>query len=175
MKLMKNLRVFLLSLVKTTKSLLKVLVPLMIIWQPVDTGQLNTDLIDWQQQTLEEAIKEVVTDTSSVSQAVNVASDDDVNDQEKNTPWNLTTSQTFQHLDDFLHFSMMKNDATLTGLIGEVTDKIQNIRMPAIKQSNIWRLFSKSWIMKDKILMYTLPLYFFSQKPSWNYLRSTLP
>ena len=29
---------------------------------------------------------------------------------------------------------MMKNDATLTGLIGEVTDKVQNIKLPILKQ-----------------------------------------
>ena len=36
------------------------------------TGQINTDLIDWQQQAWEKDIKEIVTDTSSASQAVNI-------------------------------------------------------------------------------------------------------
>ena len=36
---------------------------------------------------------------------------------------------------------MMENDATLTGLIAEVTDKIQNIKLSTIKQSNIVRFF----------------------------------
>ena len=77
------------------------------------TVQINTDLIDWRQQAREEAIKEVVSDTSSASQAVNVVSDDD-DDQEENTTRHLTTSEALQHLDDLLHFSMMENDATLT-------------------------------------------------------------
>ena len=47
------------------------------------TGQINTDLIDWRQQTWEEAINEVVPDTSSVSQALNAVSDDDEDDQEE--------------------------------------------------------------------------------------------
>ena len=81
-------------------------------------------MIDWRQQAREEAIKEVAPDTSSASQAVNVASDDDEDDQEENTPRHLTTSEALQHLDDLLHFSMMENDATLTGLIAEVTDKV---------------------------------------------------
>ena len=33
-------------------------------------GQINTDLIDWRQQAREEAIKDVVSDTSSANQAV---------------------------------------------------------------------------------------------------------
>ena len=40
-------------------------------------GQINTDLITWRQNAREEAIKEVVPDTSSASQAVNIVSDDD--------------------------------------------------------------------------------------------------
>ena len=36
---------------------------------------------------------------------------------------------------------MMENDATLTGLIAEVTDNIQNIKLSTIKQSNIVRFF----------------------------------
>ena len=56
------------------------------------TGQINTDLIDWRQKAREEAIKEVAPDTSGASQAVNVVSDNDGNDQEENTPQHLTTS-----------------------------------------------------------------------------------
>ena len=105
------------------------------------TGQLNTDLIDWRQQAREEAIKEVVPDTSSASQVVNAVSDDDEDDQEENTPRHLTTSEALQHLDDLLHFSIMENDAALTGLVAEVTDKVQNIKLSALKQSNIERFF----------------------------------
>ena len=108
------------------------------------TCQINTDLIDWRQQAREEAVKEVVPDTSSASQAVNVISDDDEDDQEENTPRHLTTSEALQHLDDFPHFSMMENDATLTGLIAEVTDKVQNIKLSALKQISIERFFLKS-------------------------------
>ena len=36
---------------------------------------------------------------------------------------------------------MMENDATLTGLIAEVTDNFQNIKLSTIKQSNIVRFF----------------------------------
>ena len=44
----------------------------------------NTDLIDWQQEVREEAIREVIPDTSSASsQAVNIVSNDD-DDQEEN-------------------------------------------------------------------------------------------
>ena len=81
-------------------------------------------------------------DTSSASQAVNVVSDDDEDDQEENTPWHLTTSEA--HLDDLLHSFMMENDATLKGLIAEVTDKIQNIKLSALKQINIERFSLKS-------------------------------
>ena len=95
------------------------------------TGQINTNLIDWRQQAREEAIKEVVPDTSSASQAVNPVSDNDEDDQEENTPQHLTTSEALQHLDDLLHFSILENDATLIGLIAEVTKKVQNINLSA--------------------------------------------
>ena len=39
---------------------------------------------------------------------------------------------------------MMENDATFTGLIVEVTDKVQNIKLSALKQSNFERFFLKS-------------------------------
>ena len=90
-------------------------------------------MIDWRQQARDEAIKEVVPGTSSASQAVNVVSDDDEDDREENKPRHLTTSEVLQHLDDLLHFSMMENDATLTGLIAEVTDKVQNIKLSTLK------------------------------------------
>ena len=101
-------------------------------------------MIDWRQQAREEAIKEVLPDTSSASQAVNVVSDDDEDDQEGNNPRHLTTSEVLKHLDDLLHFSMVENDATLTSLTAEVTDKVQNIKLSALKQSNIERIFLKS-------------------------------
>ena len=47
---------------------------------------------------------------------------------------------------------MMENDVTLTGLIAEVTDKVQNIKLSAVKQSNIERFSLKSWITEDKTL-----------------------
>ena len=94
-------------------------------------------MIDSRQQAREEAINDVVPDIFSASQAVNVVSDDDEDDQEENTPRHLTKSEALQHLDDLLHFYMMENDATLTGLIAEVTDKVQNIKLSALKQSNI--------------------------------------
>ena len=108
------------------------------------TGQISTDLIDWRQQAREKAIKEVVQHTSSASQAVNVVSDDDEDDQVENTPWHLATSEALQHFDDLFHFSMMENDPTLTGLIAEVTDKFQNIKLSALKPSSIERFFLKS-------------------------------
>ena len=83
---------------------------------------------------------QAVADTCSANQAVNV-SDDDEDDQGENTPWHLTTSEALQHLDDLL--------ATLQGWL-QVTDKVQNIKLSALKQSNIERL--KSRITKDKIL-----------------------
>ena len=107
------------------------------------TGQVNTDLIDWRQQAREQAIKEIVPDTSSASQAVNVVSDDDEDDQERKTR-HLTTSEALEHLDDLFHFYMMENNAKLTGLIAELTDKVQNIKLSALKQSNIERFFLKS-------------------------------
>ena len=79
-----------------------------------DFGSFD-DLIDWQQQAREEAIKEVVPDTSSASQAVNVVSGDDEDGQEESTPRHLTKSKALQHLGDLLHFSMMENNATLAG------------------------------------------------------------
>ena len=74
------------------------------------TGQVNTDLIDWRQEAREQAIKEIVPDTSSASQAVNVVSEDDEDDQERKNPRHLTTSEALEHLDDLLHFYMMEND-----------------------------------------------------------------
>ena len=47
---------------------------------------------------------------------------------------------------------MMENDVTLTGLIAEVTDEFQNIKLSAVKQSNIERFSLKSWITEDKTL-----------------------
>ena len=101
-------------------------------------------MIDRRQQAREESIKEVVPDTSSASQAVNVVSDDDEDDQEENTPRQPTTSEALQHIDDLLHFSVVENDATLTGLIAEVTDKVQNMKLSSLKQSNMERFFLKS-------------------------------
>ena len=43
---------------------------------------------------------------------------------DENTPRHLPTSKALQHVDGLLHFSVMENDATLTGLIVEVTDKV---------------------------------------------------
>ena len=80
--------------------------------------------MDWRQQAWDEAFKEIVPDASSASQAVNVVSDGDEDDQEENTPRHLTTSEALQHLYDLLHSSMMENDATLTGLTAEVTDRV---------------------------------------------------
>ena len=53
----------------------------------MSTGQVNTDLIGWRKQAREEAIKELVVDTSSASQAVNIVldDDDDDDDQEEKT------------------------------------------------------------------------------------------
>ena len=124
---------------KTAKSLLKVLLPNLT----TSTCQINTDLIEWCQQLESKLLKEVVPDTSSASQAVNVVSDDDEDDQGENTPRHVTTSEALQYLDDFLYFSMMGNDVTLTELITEVTDKVQNIKLSALKQSNIERLLLK--------------------------------
>ena len=124
---------------KTAKSLLKVLLPNLT----TSTCQINTDLIEWCQQLESKLLKEVVPDTSSASQAVNVVSDDDEDDQGENTPRHITTSEALQYLDDFLYFSMMGNDVTLTELITEVTDKVQNIKLSALKQSNIERLLLK--------------------------------
>ena len=86
-------------------------------------------MTDWQQQAQEEAIKEVVPDTS-------VVSDNDGDDQEENSPQQLFTSEAPQHPYDLLHLSMMENDATFTGLITKVTDKVQNIKLSALRQSN---------------------------------------
>ena len=83
---------------------------------------------------------------------MNVVSDDDEDDQGENTPRHITTSEALQYLDDFLYFSTMGNDVTLTELITEVTDKVQNIKLSALKQSNIERLLLKPWITKDKLL-----------------------
>ena len=74
---------------------------------------------------------------------MNVVSDDDEDDQGENTPRHITTSEALQYLDDFLYFSTMGNDVTLTELITEVTDKVQNIKLSALKQSNIKRLLLK--------------------------------
>ena len=76
---------------------------------------------------------------SSTSQAINIVSDDDGDDQEENTARHLTISEALQHLNDLLHFFMMENDATLTGLIAEVTDKVQNIKLSSLNQSDIER------------------------------------
>ena len=85
------------------------------------TGQINTDLMDWQQQAWQEAIKEVVPDTSRPSQAVIIVRYDDEDDQEENTPQHLTTLEALQHPNDLLHFSTMESRATLLGMIAEVT------------------------------------------------------
>ena len=58
------------------------------------TCQINIQLIDSRQQAREEAIKDVVPDIFSESQAVNVVSDDDEGDHEENNPRHLTTSET---------------------------------------------------------------------------------
>ena len=55
-------------------------------------------------------------------------------------PWQLTASQVLQHLSDLLHFFMIKNDASSL-VADKVTDKIQNIKLSPLKQSNIKRFF----------------------------------
>ena len=79
---------------KTTKWLLKILLPFDNNLT-TSTGQINTDLIDWRQQAREETFEEVVQDTNSASQAINVVPDDDEDDQEENTPRHLTASEVF--------------------------------------------------------------------------------
>ena len=39
----------------------------------------------------------------------------------------------FNTLDDLLHFSMMENDGTLSGLIAEVKEKVENIKSSTLK------------------------------------------
>ena len=70
------------------------------------TGQVNTDLIDWRQQAREQAIKEIVPDTSSASQAVNVVSDDDEDDQEKKKILDTLLHQ--KHLNTSMIFFIFK-------------------------------------------------------------------
>ena len=55
-------------------------------------------------------------------------------------PWQLTASQVLQHLRNLLHFFMIKNDASSL-VADKVTDKIQNIKLSPLKQSNIKRFF----------------------------------
>ena len=130
----------------------------------ISTGQRNTDLTDWGQQSREEAITEVALDTSSTSQAVNVVLNEDEDDQEEKSPQCLTISEALQHFNDLLHFSMMENDATLTGLIADVTDKVQNVTLSALKQSNIGRSILKSWKTKGKVLNVYLAFILFLPK-----------
>ena len=61
-----------------------------------------------------------------------------------NTPWHLTKSETLQHLDNLLHFSMMENETTIADPFAEVTHKVQNIKLSFLKQSNSERGFFKS-------------------------------
>ena len=123
---MKNLRTFLISFVKD-----KITVEDFVTFDDnltTSTDQINTDLIDWQQQAREEAIKEVVPNTSSARQAANVVLDGDEDDQEEITPRHLTTSEVLQHLDVLLHFSMIVIDAILTHLRESFQGKISQFR-----------------------------------------------
>ena len=94
--------------------------------------------------------------TSSASQAVKVVSDDDEDDQGEKNPRHLTTSEAFQHLDDLLYFSMLENDATVAGLIVEVTDKIQNINF-CYRSPTVVTKRTDCFIFKNVIALSTTP------------------
>ena len=132
-------------------------------------------MINWRQQDWKEDIKEIVPDTSSANQGVNVVLDDNEDDQEKNTPRHLTTSEALQHPNDLLYFSMMENDAALTGLISEGTDNVQDIKLSTLRRSNIERFILKCGITKDKTRNIYIVFILFLPKILLALLKSTSP
>ena len=88
--------------------------------------------------------KKVLPDISGSIQTENeeVISDDE--DEGDNIPRQLSTLQALQNLDELLHFSMNQNNETLIGLISEAIEKVENIKLTSLRQSNISELFVKS-------------------------------
>ena len=80
------------------------------------TAQINNDLINWRQQAQEEAVKEVLPDTSSASQAVNFVSDDD-DDQGGNAPGTLLHQKLFNTSMVCFIFSGWKTRQHSSGLL----------------------------------------------------------
>ena len=81
------------------------------------TAQINNDLINWRQQAQEEAVKEVLPDTSSASQAVNFVSDDDDDDQGGNAPGTLLHQKLFNTSMVCFIFSGWKTRQHSSGLL----------------------------------------------------------
>ena len=100
-------------------------------------GQINTDLVAWLEKALEEGIEDFVPKdlNSNEGQNPEVISDDEDHDDRL---------QASQHLDKLLEFSIAKNDETLSGLLSEVINAVENIKIPSLRQRNILSLFEKS-------------------------------
>ena len=52
--------------------------------------------------------------------------------------------QTSQHLDEFLEFSIAKNDEILSLLLSEVINAVEKIKISSLRQSNIPSFFNES-------------------------------
>ena len=97
-----------------------------------------------QEETIETWTEEVVPNDldSNEGQNPEVISDDE--DHEDTVSSELTKSQALQHLEELLEFSITKNGQTLSGLLSEVINAVENIKMWSPRQSNISSLFKKS-------------------------------
>lgn len=69
---------------------------------------------------------------------------------QENIPWQFSASQALQHIGELLDFSIRQNNGTLTGLIYEVINKVENIEFLFILQSNESKFFL--WSFESVIL-----------------------
>ena len=121
---MKNLRLFLLSFVKTMILNVEDFITLDDNLT-TSTGQINTNMIDWRQQAREDAIQEVSLDVSSNIQSEVISGDDDDNEEEEeNIPRQLSTIQALTNLDELINVLLNQNNETLTTLITEAIETV---------------------------------------------------
>ena len=101
-------------------------------------------MVDRRGKAWKGAIENVVPNdlSNTGDQNPEVISDDE--DHEHTVLSELTTSQASQHLDELVEFSIDKNDVTLSRLLSEVINTVENIKISSLQESNIPTFFKKS-------------------------------
>ena len=106
-------------------------------------GQINTDLVDWREKPWE-AFEDIAPNDVNCNEGQNLEVVPDDEDHEDTVTSKLWTSETLQHLDKLLGFSIAKNDETLSRLLPEKISAVENIKTLPLWQSNIPSSLKKS-------------------------------